>query len=156
MARIGVFSDTHGSIDHLESFIGRLGALDSVFHLGDYARDAKPLSDRLGTGFVAVRGNCDPWSEMPLATIVEWNGNRILLLHGHTIKGTLALYYEALAQNCNCVIYGHSHIASIERKQGILIVNPGSLSIPRGGQKSSCAVLSVIPGTVTAELLFET
>ncbi len=155
MAKIGVFSDTHGSIDHLDYFLDRVGSLDSIFHLGDYVRDAKPLSTVLGTGYVAVRGNCDPWSDIPTERIIEWNGNRILLLHGHTRSGISSLYYTALTQNCNCVLYGHTHFASIERHQSILIVNPGSLSLPRGGQKPSCAVLSVSSGALTAELLFE-
>lgn len=155
MAKIGVFSDTHGSIDHLEFFLDKLGCLDSIFHLGDYVRDAEPLSNRLGTGYVAVRGNCDPWSDIPTERIIEWNGNRILLLHGHTKSEKVSLYYSALAQNCNCILYGHTHFASIERYQDILIVNPGSLSLPRGGQKPSCAVLSINSGTLAAELLFE-
>ncbi|MBO6052302.1 MAG: phosphodiesterase, partial [Clostridia bacterium] len=87
-----------------------------------------PLADEI----LAVRGNCDPWSVAPLETVVEWNGIRMLLLHGHTKEGKLALYYSAIAENCSCVLYGHSHIASIERYNGILLVNPGSLSLPRG------------------------
>ena len=156
MARIGVFSDTHGSTDHLDFFSGRLGQIDSVFHLGDFARDAYIISERFGTGFVSVRGNCDPWSDIPLERVIEWNGHRILLLHGHTKNGKLALSYEALSKQCGCVLFGHSHVASAERYRGILLVNPGSLSLPRCGQKPSCALLTLTPEDASAELIFQT
>lgn len=154
MAKIGVFSDTHGATDHLDLFLNGLGRVDAVFHLGDCVRDAKILSERLGTGYAAVRGNCDPWSEVPLEKVIEWDGHRILLLHGHTVSGKLPLYYAAVSRGCECVLYGHTHVASVDCHEGVLMVNPGSLSLPRGGQNPSCALLTVTPEGIDAKLLF--
>ena len=154
MARIGVFSDTHGSVENLFSLLPRLGTLDSVFHLGDVTGDAKRIADRLNTGFVSVRGNCDGWAREPLEQIVTWHGHRILLLHGHLYAGRLALLYHAKEQNCSVVCFGHSHVASIETHDGVLLLNPGSLSRPRSGQGPSCAILQVTEKDITAELLF--
>lgn len=154
MAKIGVFSDTHGYIENLRYFTGRLGQLDSVFHLGDCVEDAPLLAARLNSGFVSVRGNCDPWAPEPLEQVIPWDGHRILLLHGHTHMGRLALWYKAKAENCSVVCSGHTHVASIEEYDGVLLVNPGSLSRPRDGKGPSCAVLTVEPAGVSAELLF--
>ena len=154
MAKIGVFSDTHGSLTNLDSFQKRLGQLDSVFHLGDCVRDAEPIAARFGIGYCAVRGNCDPYSDIPLEKVIEWNGHRILMLHGHTAGGRLALYYKASANGCDCVLSGHTHVASVEQYEGVLMVNPGSLSLPRGGQRPGCALLTVTPDKLTADILF--
>lgn len=154
MARIGVFSDTHGSIENLRFFTPRLGQLDSVFHLGDCVEDAPLLAARLNTGFVSVRGNCDPWADAPREQIVPWHGHRILLLHGHTHMGQLALYCKAKAENCSVVCSGHTHVPSIEEYDGVLLVNPGSLSRPRSSKGPSMAVLTVTEDRIGAELLF--
>ncbi len=153
MARIGVFSDSHGSIDRLDDLLLRLGQVDSVFHLGDVTEDAPRNAARLNSGFVSVRGNCDPWSREPAERIIEWFGHRILLVHGHLYSGKLALYYKASAEQCDAVCFGHTHVASIETYHGILMVNPGSLSRPRDRKGPSCAVLTVTEAEIAAELL---
>lgn len=155
MAKIAVFSDTHGSIENLRFFTDRLGQVDSVFHLGDCVEDVPMLAARLNSGYVSVRGNCDPWAPQPLEEIIEWDGHRILLLHGHTHMGRLALYYKAKAENCSVVCFGHTHVASIELYDGVLLLNPGSLSRPRDRKGPSCAVLTVTPDGVEAELLLK-
>ena len=154
MAKIAVISDTHGSIENLSLVLDRLGQPDSLFHLGDVVQDAPRLAGRLNTGFVSVRGNCDPYSAIPLEQIVTWHGQRILLVHGHLYSNKLALFYKAKAEGCSVVCYGHSHVASIERQDGILLLNPGSLSRPRAMQKPCCALLTVTEDAVDASLLF--
>ena len=154
MARIGVFSDTHGSIENLRYLTDRLGQLDSLFHLGDCVEDVPMLAARLNTGFVSVRGNCDPWAEAPLQQIIPWHGHRILLLHGHTHMGRLSLSYKAKAEQCDVVCSGHTHVASVEEYDGVLLINPGSLSRPRSAKGPSCAVLTVTEESVDAELLY--
>ena len=154
MARIGIFSDTHGHISNLSFFKSRLGQLDSLFHLGDCVEDASLLARSLNTGFVSVRGNCDFWSSVPLTQVISWNQHNILLLHGHTCSGNLSLCYLAESNNCDIVCFGHSHIASIEEHNGILLINPGSLSLPRSSKGPSCAVLTISEEARSAEILF--
>ena len=155
MARIGIFSDTHGSISNLPAFKSRLGQLDSLFHLGDVSEDAPLLAASLNTGFVSVRGNCDHWSSLPLKQIITWDRHKILLLHGHTCFGKLALSYQAEASGCDIVCYGHSHVASVEEHNGILLINPGSLSLPRSSKGPSCAVLTIDGNSRSAEILYK-
>lgn len=154
MARIGIFSDTHGSLRNLDAFKERLGQVDAVFHLGDIAEDAPRLARELNSGFVSVRGNCDPWSDLPTERVIPWYGHRILLLHGHTCSGRLPLYYKAKSLNCDVVCSGHTHIASSELYDGIVLLNPGSLSLPRSSKGPSCAILTVTEAEISAELLF--
>ena len=59
--RVGVFSDSHGDHEALDELLDRMGALDAVCFLGDVARDAEHLQERLAAmpnqpPLYAVRG----------------------------------------------------------------------------------------------------
>ena len=154
MSKIAIVSDSHGDIENIALFRDRLAGVDALYHLGDHAEDAIPLSQKLNCGFVSVHGNCDPFSDAPERYVVEWHGRRILLLHGHTVFGRQHLFYAARQENCDAVLFGHSHVASIETYEGVLMVNPGSLSRPRGGKGPSMALLTLTDEALNAELLF--
>ena len=155
MSRIAVISDSHGSIENLSLFTERLGQVDALYHLGDHAEDAIPIAERLNCGFVAVRGNCDPFSDAPLSYTVNWHGKRILLLHGHTVTGRLSLVYAAKEANADAVLFGHSHTPSIETVDGVLLLNPGSLSRPRTSKGPSVALLTLTDDDLYGEILFD-
>ncbi len=154
MSRIAVVSDSHGSTENIRFFLPRLGQIDALWHLGDHAEDAEALAARLNCGFVAVRGNCDPFSPAPLTYTVEWHGRRFLLLHGHTVSGRLHLLYAAKEANADAVLFGHSHVPSVETAEGVMLLNPGSLSIPRTVKGPSIAVIDLTENTFSAEILF--
>ena len=154
MSRIVVISDSHGSTANLDRFLPRIGQADALWHLGDCTEDAPVLSQRLNCGYVSVRGNCDPFSDMPLTETVDWHGMRFLLLHGHTVGGRMSLRYAAEEKRANAVLFGHSHVASIETAGDVLLLNPGSLSRPRGGCGPSLALLDLTDGRLLATLLF--
>jgi phosphoesterase, MJ0936 family len=154
MSEIAAISDSHGFTENLRGFLPRLGQIDALYHLGDHAEDALPLSQMLNCGYVAVRGNCDPFSDAPLQYTVDWHGKRILLLHGHRISGRLSLVYAAKEANADAVLFGHSHVASIETVDGVLLINPGSLSLPRTQKGPSMALLTLTDDALRAELLF--
>lgn len=154
MSRIVVISDSHGSIRNLDSLLSRIGQPDALWHLGDCTEDAPVLAERLNCGFVSVRGNCDPFSPMPLTETVDWHGMRFLLLHGHTVGGRLNLVCAAKERQANVVLFGHSHVASIETAQDVLLINPGSLSRPRDVRGASVALLDLNDERLKATLLF--
>lgn len=37
----------------------------------------------------------------------------------------------------SCFLYGHTHIPEMKEKDGYLFLNPGSVSIPKGGSENS-------------------
>lgn len=154
MSRIVVVSDSHGSLRNLDRLLPRIGQPDALWHLGDCTDDAPRLADRLNCGYVSVRGNCDPFSDMPLTETVDWHGMRFLLLHGHTVGGRLHLLYAAKERQANAVLFGHSHVASIETVENVLLLNPGSLSRPRSGRGPSVALLDLSDNTLFAHILY--
>ncbi len=154
MSRIAVVSDSHGHIENLPLFSNRLGQVDALWHLGDHAEDAERIAARLNCGYVAVRGNCDPFSSAPLTYTVDWHGKRILLLHGHTVMGRLHQLYAAKEANADAVLFGHSHVPSAETVEGVLLLNPGSLSRPRTVKGPSVAVIELSDEDLRAEILY--
>ncbi len=139
--RIGVFSDSHGDVSNAKRFFDRLAPLDCLFHLGDYAADGDKLSKLFGCPVYAVRGNCDYRSDMPLERQVELGGKRFLLLHGHQYHSWNALLYRGEEVHADMVLYGHTHMPDLSADGARLILNPGSLSRPRGGSAESCALV---------------
>ena len=154
MSKIAVISDSHGDVENISYFIDRLKNVDALWHLGDHAEDAARIAVRLNCGYVSVRGNCDPFSDAPLTYTVTWHGKRFLLLHGHTVSGRLPLLYAAKEANADAVLFGHSHIPSFETVDGVLLLNPGSLSRPRTSKGPSVALITLTDDRMTAEILF--
>lgn len=49
-------------------------------------------------------------------------------------------------------LFGHTHIPLVEAQGDVLLVNPGSLSRPRGGSAPGCALLTIEQGEVRVRL----
>ena len=139
--RIGVFSDSHGDISAARRFFDSLAPLDALFHLGDYAADGEKLSKLFSCPVYAVRGNCDFRSDEPLERVVDLGGKRFLLLHGHQYYYAEAMLYRGEEVHADMVLYGHTHMPDLSADGPRLLLNPGSLSRPRGGSVESCALI---------------
>ena len=98
-----------------------------------------------------MRGNVDngPWANgLNRTEYLEINGARICVIHD---IGTLDL--DPAGAGVNVVIYGHSHKPSIDRKDGILYLNPGSAGPQRFRLPVSMALLCVGPEGIVPELI---
>ena len=128
--------DTPAGIPHVDKF-------DYVIHCGDYKKDGFELGKELGLPVVTVYGNCDDvWD--PDFDIIDTEAGSIVATHGHVedINNTHEHLYElAEDQGCNCICYGHSHIAMYGEENGYLVINPGSLTKPLDGTMGSVAIL---------------
>ena len=141
--RIGVFSDSHGDVSAARRFYDSLAPLDCLFHLGDCAPDGEKLSKLFACPVYAVRGNCDYRSDAPLERQVDLGGKRFLLLHGHQYYSFSALLYRGEEVHADMVLYGHTHRPDLSADGPRLLLNPGSLSRPRGGSVESCALILI-------------
>ena len=151
--RIGVFSDSHGDISAARRFFDSLSPLDCIFHLGDCVPDGKKLSKLFSCPLYAVRGNCDFGSDEPLERIVDLGGKRFLLLHSHQYYFQDALLYRGEEVHADMVLYGHTHVPDLSADGPRLLLNPGSLSRPRGGSVESCALISLQGNDLTVRFV---
>jgi putative phosphoesterase len=157
--RIGVISDTHGSISAWQKAYDKfLHQTDLIIHCGDllYHGPRNPLPEEykpselcalfntLAKPLVCVRGNCDAEVdqmildhpiEAPYAHLFmgRW---RILVHHGH--QDRLPAKAE---QNYNLIISGHTHLPGIKKENGVIYLNPGSPALPKNDPKTPTIAL---------------
>ena len=132
--KILVISDTHGDIKRAVNLVSSIKGIDLIIHCGDNKRDAEKLAERFpGIEVIAVNGKCDMHMGTDF-TIVKTNAGDIFVTHGHDYG---VGYYD-----CRAICFGHTHKPLCVERDGVLIVNPGSLSEPRGGSEPSCAVIT--------------
>jgi uncharacterized protein len=134
--------------------VEKLGKVDMLFHLGDYAIDAERISDSLGgVPFFAVKGNNDVGSVYPERRIELVEDAWIMLVHGDRFYNLYQLINTARDSRCSAVLFGHTHVPLLQANGELLIVNPGSLSLPRQGSRSSCALLEVEGRDVNVKII---
>lgn len=92
---------------------------------------------------IAVRGNCDSKADEMLCSFeiqpnvwLEWEGLDVFLTHGN--------YYHRNhlpKHRVDIFIFGHLHEGFVEKEEGIVFANSGSLSVPRNGSTNSYLIL---------------
>jgi len=144
--RIGVVSDSHGKAEFLRRAMKQMGPIELLIHAGDYFRDALSVSREAGIKVIAVVGNCDWHQQGPNEEEIEIEGFKILVTHGHTYgvkSGNSRLAEKLRDGKYDLIIYGHSHVPEITRLPQGYLINPGSVSIPRGGSKRSYGIVDI-------------
>jgi putative phosphoesterase len=149
MLRLGLLSDTHGLL-RPEALAALRGA-SRILHAGDVGHPSV-LDGLAALGPVtAVRGNVDrgAWAAaLPATTVVEAEGALLYMLHDlHTLD------LDPAAAGFAAVISGHSHQPRLERRGGVLYVNPGSAGPRRFRLPVTVAHLRVTGGQVDAEFV---
>ena len=143
--KILVISDTHGDIKRAVNLVNSIKAIELIIHCGDNKRDAEKLAERFpDIEVIAVNGNCDMHMGVDF-TIVDTEAGDIFVTHGHDygVNHNLSEIVEAAKDyDCKAMCFGHTHKPLCVERDGVLIVNPGSLSEPRGGSEPSCAVIT--------------
>ena len=135
--RLVVISDTHGRSSMISRILYRDTEAKEVFFLGDVVGDAEEVMPEFpDRNFHIVRGNCDYFCEYPTFDIVEYKGATVYFTHGHkhfVKSGTDNILAAAKGVGADIVLYGHTHVPSVEYKDGIYLINGGSPVLPRGG-----------------------
>lgn len=105
-------------------------------------------------GFVSVQGNNDMYYDYPKRLVIELEGLRILVMHGDRIPPmqlSERLSEYAIAEDCQLMCFGHSHIFSVEEKNGVTLVNPGSIYHNRDFTLPSYAIITYENGLFSIE-----
>ncbi|MGE5390722.1 MAG: metallophosphoesterase family protein [Deltaproteobacteria bacterium] len=143
--RIAAVGDTHGRIEPLKRELIRIRP-DQVLFTGDFYGDALRLSHHVGVPVQAVVGNCDAANAGPHELLIEVQGKRFYLVHGHQygVKlGLQSLFYRGREQEADVVLFGHTHVSCCELIEDVWLINPGSPSRPRGGTRGSYCLIDI-------------
>lgn len=150
---LSVISDTHGARSNLSRLVGDFAVSDKVVFLGDGLNDLNELFE-FQDKIIKVAGNCDFTPFVSKRETFTIEGVKFLAVHGDefSVKSTLVRIKEyAIKIGANVVLYGHTHLSNINEEDGIIFVNPGTLS--RYGSKETFAFITVDNGKVSAKII---
>lgn len=144
--KIGVVSDTHRMNRFIDKTIPYLRECDLIIHAGDNVIDSKYIHKITKVGIMAVRGNCD-FENIESELFFEVEDKNIFVCHGDSygVKyGMGELEIKAKEVSADIVIFGHTHTPYVKERDGILYINPGSVSLPRGVDYRSFIIMDII------------
>ena len=70
------------------------------------------------------------------------------------IRQISQLTQEAQQAGCQVALYGHTHRAEVHEEDGVLVANPGSISMPYTAQPPSYLRLTIAGDRVQPELIY--
>ena len=154
-----VISDIHGSNYYANkiSEICKKENPDRIILLGDlyYHGPRNPLPEEYNPMKVAellnslkekilcVKGNCDAEVDEMISEF-KFNDNLILDINGKRVFCTHGQNYNIdnlPNEKIDIMLYGHFHTGFIKEKDGIIIANPGSISLPKENTEHSYIII---------------
>ena len=156
-----IASDIHGSAYYCRKLTDFVSAVkadtllllgDTLYHgpRNDLPRDYDPKAvTALLTGLTVpvfgVRGNCDAEIDQTVLGFPILADYSLLIAGRHKIFVTHGHLYTPEEHPALCpgdaFLFGHIHVPVCEERGGILILNPGSVAIPKEQSPHSCMVL---------------
>ncbi len=129
---------------------------DLFLHLGDGEYELGELARRYPAAvFRVVRGNCDSVPQSPPELLVPVADKKFFITHGHSygVKNSLApLLKRARLLGAEVCCYGHTHTASVTTRDGVLLLNPGSVARPRQ-ERASYAIVDLTGAGIAAHIV---
>ncbi|WP_044566257.1 YfcE family phosphodiesterase [Anaerococcus provencensis] len=132
--KVLVTSDTHGNYGLISDYILENGDIDLLIHAGDGVEDVENIHYETDISYYVVKGNNDFFSNESYDKIIDIENQRIFLSHGHKygVDYTYDKLIEKAKENkCNIIIHGHTHVYVNKYIDHILILNPGTIFLPR-------------------------
>jgi len=144
--RVGLISDTHDLVR--PEALAFLAGSDRIVHAGDVCGPAVLAALAALAPVTAVRGNNDrgAWAaRLRASELVEVGGVWLYAIHD-----LAEIDIDPAAAGVAVVVSGHSHRPLVERRDGVLYVNPGSAGPRRFSLPISVGELTIRAGEVAA------
>ena len=155
---IGLISDTHIP-DHAKELPQQLKdvfrGVDLILHAGDIYVPSVLDELELIAPVLAAEGDDDPF-EMRIDKRVKWQ--QIITVEGVTIHLMHDKFWPSInpqqKSTHDVIVFGHTHWVTLERKNGNLLVNPGSATFPHYTREpGTVGLLKVNSGQAEAEII---
>lgn len=175
--RLGVVADTHIP-DRLrrlpDGLPGALAGVDAILHAGDIT--TRRVLAELGriAPVHAVAGNRDFTLGLPLDRLLEFDGVRLALTHGHggwggylrekllfaTVGYDIPRYLRQVqarfaGRGVRAIVFGHSHRVVNTVVEGVLLFNPGGVAPDYHGPfyGPTAGILTIEAGQVRGQVV---
>lgn len=145
---VGLISDTHGV---LPAGVARaFSGCQRILHAGDVGsievlrelESIAPTDAVAGNVDAALAGVLDQLLRVTLA------GSSVIV--AHRLEEALRAHRASPA---DVLVVGHTHVPMVERREGVLVVNPGSVSRPRSAAGATVGVLEIAADGVSARIV---
>ena len=164
--RIAVISDTHlpsliRDPDGLGPALGQfLAGADLILHGGDVVRPSVLEWCEQFAPVIVARGNNDDFHDSRMAPrqFLDIEGWRIGMVHElrPETRPIHALLADALdGERVDILIGGDTHVERLEHRDGVILLNPGSPTLPyhREFRLGAAAFLEITAGRIHAEVV---
>ena len=140
MTTVGILSDNHS--DWPPRIAESLAGVDAIIHAGDIGP------------YKLVLGNTD--GDMPIneSAVTTLGGKKFYVQHiidPHRLEAPLRERLKRIEPDV--VVFGHTHMPFCETLGGILFLNPGSVTQPRGDYRPSMVRLTIDNGKITPKFI---
>lgn len=152
MTKIIAFGDIHGHTHNLLGLMPKIEGSDVAIFLGDGEATLEVLPYSLAKKIFAVRGNCDMFSGLPTELLLEIEGKRILVTHGHLYhvkSGRGAIIKATTEQKADIALFGHTHHSQEFREGSTLFINVPPLGTSRTDEGGSFLEMTIDKGKIT-------
>lgn len=155
--KLFVISDIHGSDTYFEiafkkfreSGAEKLVILGDIYYHGPRnplpegydPKKINPVLNSIKDKIIAVKGNCDAEVDQMISEfkineqliITTPLHKKIGLIHGHHGYASLG--------KCDLYLSGHTHISALDKKDGSIYANPGSISLPKADKSRNYIIV---------------
>lgn len=141
-----ILSDSHGFNNLIDEVLKKeQGKYDYACCAGDYCTEISYMKQCFNW---FVDGNND-YGYKDIQTFKIENLKFVLVHSQHQFSFDKNKYFSALRElgkqhQANVVIYGHTHYQDIDQTEEPILVNPGSIALPRGPKKIGSYVIATI------------
>lgn len=159
MKKIGILSDTHGYVEHIPAILEATKDenISLWLHCGDVADDAKYMQTLTDIPVKMVRGNNDRVKPLaPETELFPFEDTFIYMTHGDKLsyfQKATELRFIARHYQAKLICLGHTHHHEELYIDKTLVVNPGSVSLPRDGSSGTFAIATYENGEFTVEFI---
>jgi len=152
MTTVGILSDNHS--DWPLHIAESLAGVDAIIHAGDIGPYKLVQDMEAIAPTTAVLGNTD--GDMPIneSAVVMLDGKKFFVQHivdPHRLQATLRERLKRIEPDV--VVFGHTHMPFCETLGGVLFLNPGSVTQPRGDYRPSMVRLIIDHGKITPKFI---
>ena len=176
--KIGLISDTHlGSIEPPPQIARAFEGVDLILHAGDiFSAACLNWLERIAPVQAVemyLGGYWDGDARVVERRVVELEGYAIGLVHDLALRGMTGEPFpgaikagfssdgsltravgDFFGKGVDIVVFGHTHMALVEVHQGVLLVNPGSATLPNHMRRlGTVAILELTPEGLDARLI---
>lgn len=153
--KVVVFSDAHGSKRAIKKILDYNPDASHFISLGDSELRHSYLKD---LNIIAVKGNYPLDGGIGYESVLEIEGKKIFLTHGHKYgvrRDIRELVKKANEIKADIVLFGHTHIPYKDRINGVYYLNPGSVVSSRSSHLPSYLILMIEEGKETSVVFKE-